>query len=88
MNTFDLISPTALILAAILWVAVWMDIREHRIPNALIIVLLCVGLTAQIFQQGPVGLFSALDTVWNVIAEIDQQVFRCDGFRLPANRHR
>jgi len=60
MPEFELISPTALILAAILWVAVWTDVKEHRIPNALIIVLLCVGLTAQIFQHGPVGLFFAV----------------------------
>ena len=49
----------ALILAVAL-PAVWVDSREHRIPNKLVAVALALGLALQVWARGPNGSFIAL----------------------------
>lgn len=49
----------ALILAVAL-PAVWVDTREHRIPNKLVALTLALGLALQVWARGPDGSFFAL----------------------------
>jgi prepilin peptidase CpaA len=49
----------ALILAVAL-PAVWVDTREHRIPNKLVAITLTLGLALQVWMHGPEGILFAL----------------------------
>jgi prepilin peptidase CpaA len=40
--------------------AIWIDTRQHRIPNKLVLATLAMGLGFQFWHQGPHGLLAAL----------------------------
>jgi prepilin peptidase CpaA len=46
-------------LLGLLSAAVWTDQRTHRIPNALVIAMLCCGLVVQTYLHGLAGLSQA-----------------------------
>lgn len=43
--------------------AVWIDTRQHRIPNKLVLITLALGLVFQMWDQGPDGALLALGGV-------------------------
>ena len=45
---------------ALLGLAVWSDMRQHRIPNWLVLGLLLIGFVYQVLVNGSVGLLYAL----------------------------
>jgi prepilin peptidase CpaA len=55
-----IISVCIILGCALLGLAVWCDMREHRIPNWLVLSLLLIGFVYQILVNGPVGLLYAL----------------------------
>ncbi len=55
--THGLILATPVVIAcALLALAVWSDIREHRIPNWLVLSLCAVGLANQLLTEGLAGI--------------------------------
>jgi len=55
-----IISVCIMLGCALLGLAVWCDMREHRIPNWLILSLLLIGFVYQVLVNGSVGLLYAL----------------------------
>lgn len=54
------IAITIVLGCALLGLAVWSDMREHRIPNRLVLGLLLTGFVYQVLVNGFVGLLYAL----------------------------
>ncbi len=54
------IAIAVVLCCALLGLAVWSDMREHRIPNWLVLGLLLIGFVYQVLVNGPVGLLYAL----------------------------
>ena len=54
------IAIAVVLCCALLGLAVWSDMREHRIPNWLVLGLLLTGFVYQVLVNGPVGLLYAL----------------------------
>ena len=54
-----LTSLTTILLCGMLGLAVWSDLRQHRIPNQLVIAVLMTGLVAQVSVNGAMGIFYA-----------------------------
>jgi prepilin peptidase CpaA len=48
------------LIVAVALPAVWVDSREHRIPNKLVALTLALGLALQVWARGPDGSFLAL----------------------------
>ena len=54
---------TITLLCALLGVAVWSDVREHRISNWLVLSVLGTGLVIQVLSNGAMGIVYALGGV-------------------------